>query len=112
VRAHFLNSSSERPVLSEAPLELVEHALVEIGRDGLDRHALQHLGAPERRRRHRDAQRQLGAAQADFLEIDRALRPRVAGAAEFARLVPRPPGVLFLNLGEVAVEIVADDAIH
>ena len=55
---------------------------------------------------------QFGAAQADLLEIDRAQRPRIGGAAELAALVDRPAGVLLLHLGEIAVEIVADDAVH
>ena len=100
------------PVLAIAPLELIEHPLVEVRHDRLDRHARDRLRPPERRRRHRHVAVQLGPAQADFLEIDRPRRPRIAGAPELSALVDRPAGILALHLGEIAVEIIADDAVH
>ena len=59
-----------------------------------------------------DVAGQFGAAQADFLEIDRAHRPGVGGAAELAVLVDRPALALAPNLLEMRVEIVVDDLVH
>src|SRR5947209_7564679 len=95
-----------------APLELVEHALVEIGHDRLGWHAGDRLRPPKRRQRHRYALVQLGAAQTDFFEVDGTHHPRIGGAAQFARLVLRTADVLFLHLAEIAVEIIAGDAVH
>src|SRR5437763_589600 len=41
-----------------------------------------------------------------------AARPGIACSAELAALVDRATGVVSLHLGEVAVEIIADDAVH
>src|SRR6185369_5418853 len=89
-----------------------EHALVQVRHDRLDRYARDCLRPPEGRHRHRYIAVQLGPAQADFLEVDRPLRPRIAGAPEFSLFIDRSAGIPALYLGEITVEIVTDDAVH
>ena len=62
-------------VLLEAPVELVEHVLVQVRHQRLDRHLLDQLRAPERRPRDLDAAGELVAPQPGLLDLDRAQRP-------------------------------------
>ena len=93
------------PVLPVAPLELVEHALVEVRHDRLRRHPRDRPRPPEGRLRDRHIAGQFGPAQADFLDIDRPQRPRIGGAPELAALVDRPAFVLAPGLFEMRIEI-------
>src|SRR5205814_9581784 len=74
-------------VLPVAPLELVQHALVEIRHDRLGRYPGNRLRSPERRLRHRHAAIEFGPAQFYLFQVDRPLRPGIAGATELAALV-------------------------
>src|SRR6185437_13077722 len=95
-----------------APLELIEHALVEKRHERLDRHAGDRPRPPEGRLRHRHLRRQLGTAQADLLEIERAQRPRIGGTAELALLVDDAAGVLGAQHRQMLVETLVDDLDH
>ena len=108
----FLVFVERAAVLPVAPLELVEHALVEVGHDRLDRHARDRARPPERRHRHRHA------------AVSSARRRRISsrstgrsGRASAARpslrfwLTGRPV-VLAPAPRRDAVEIAADDLVH
>src|SRR5205823_6961555 len=97
--------------LAEAPLELEQHGLVEIGHEGLQWHAGQHARTPEGRFRHRDVAIELVAPRADLLEIDRALG-RLRRLAERAALVGRTTLALLAELADMAGELAGHHLVH
>lgn len=54
----------------------------------------------------------LAPPQADLVEVERAQRPRIGGAAELPLRVDDAPFALGAPLGEMLVETVADDLVH
>ena len=100
------------PRLAIAPMELIEHGLVEVGKERLDLDLLQHACAPEGGLGHRDGGVELGPAQADLLGLDRALGSRL-GLRPARLALGRGLGRLFLRRRlEVIVEAPAGHLGH
>src|SRR5262249_8165285 len=99
-------------LLSVAPVELVEHALVEKRHQCLYRYARDGARSPEGRRRHGQIMGQLRAPDPDLLEIDRTQRLRICRAAKLAFLIDRLVLRLGLELGEVRIEAPGHHLVH
>ena len=97
-------------LLPEAPLELVQAALVDERHDRL-RCRLDDARAPERRRRHRHVARQTPAPRLHRADIHRTERARIR-LAQRARRIARLADALGLHRRQVVVEPVADHLVH
>ena len=114
-RTQFLLRPAEEIVqrtalLPEAPLELIQAALVDERHDRLGCR-LDDARAPERRRRHRHVARQAPAPRLDRADIDRTERARIR-LAQRARRIARLADALGLHRRQVVVEPVADHLVH
>ena len=96
-------------------MELVEHLVVEVGQQRLDRDVVDGARTPERRLRHLDPAAQLVALEADLVDLDRAQRGvgrGTVGIGQRARLLAAARGGLGDTLGDVGGKGTRDGLFH